>query len=208
MAVGIKPRFRDYLATVSGLIEPVEAQRLARLAADTPPWSRIVEIGSHTGLSTCWLALGARTGNGAHIVAVDPWPDPRPPGPGYDDDPFDLGSGDAVFERFTANLNAVGAWDEVTVIRTTSAVAAGIVCNPVGLLFVDAVHEYDAVAADIRAWVPRVIAGGWVAFHDYWDDPERTKRSPVADAIDDVLPAYGPWRGTGVVWNTYLARRA
>ena len=34
------------------------------------------------------------------------------------------------------------------------------------MLFVDGSHEYDLVLEDFEKWVPKVIDGGWVAFHD------------------------------------------
>lgn len=35
------------------------------------------------------------------------------------------------------------------------------------LLYIDADHSYEGVLADLRAWVPKVMAGGFVALHDY-----------------------------------------
>src|SRR5947209_732236 len=38
--------------------------------------------------------------------------------------------------------------------------------EPIELLFVDGSHEYDLVLEDFEKWVPKVVDGGWVAFHD------------------------------------------
>lgn len=177
------------LSVMQGLIQPGEGLRLASIAADVPPEAGIVELGSHTGLSTCWLGNGSRLGAGAHVFAIDPWGDPRP---GSKDDPFDLVTGNAVLERFMGNLTAEHLWDRVSIIRTTSTSAAAQrfvlgLPDDVGLLFVDAVHEYDHVVADLEAWVPSIPTNGYLACHDYFDDPACTIRGDVARAIDDTL---------------------
>ena len=89
MSAGMLSReTRNWLVRTQGLIENAQGERLAELAYYVPRNMAIVEIGSHTGLSTCWLAAGSRAGNGAHVTAVDPYPDPRP---GSKDDPWELG---------------------------------------------------------------------------------------------------------------------
>lgn len=34
-------------------------------------------------------------------------------------------------------------------------------------VFIDADHSYDAVKADIAAWLPKIRDGGWITGHDY-----------------------------------------
>jgi hypothetical protein len=58
----------------------------------------------------------------------------------------------------------------------------------VGLLFVDADHDYEAIRADLRAWMPVVVQEGWVAFHDVgqWSGPTRA----AADLLDAGFKRY------------------
>jgi cephalosporin hydroxylase len=53
------------------------------------------------------------------------------------------------------------------------------------LVFLDAMHTYEDVKADIERWRPKVRAGGVMAFHDYGhgDFPG------VKQAVDEV---FGP----------------
>ena len=44
-------------------------------------------------------------------------------------------------------------------------VRAGIA--EVGLLWIDSTHTAEHVTAELAAWLPLVIVGGIVAFHDY-----------------------------------------
>jgi hypothetical protein len=210
----IPPDVHAWLANTHGLIEVVEGEHLAMLAAKVPASEAIVEIGTHTGLSTCWMAAGATRGGGAHIFAIDPWPAPRPPSPHYNDDPWGLGP-EGVLERFRSNV--AGTTQEVpgedyraaiTAIRATSQEMASRWLKPIGLLFIDAIHTYDEVFADYRAWSPHVAPGGWIALNDYWDDPDRTWPGDTARVIDDVIVPSGNWGEGEVVWNTWVARRS
>lgn len=48
----------------------------------------------------------------------------------------------------------------------TSEEAAKKFRKPVELVFVDGDHEYESVMSDFESWFPKVIEGGWMAFHD------------------------------------------
>ena len=189
-----------------GLIQPVEGEFLAELAAKVPADRTIVEIGAHTGLSTCWLGNGAREGNGAHVITVDPWLDPDPALLPFAD-PFEFGTGDAVLARCMDNLASEDLLDTVTVIRATSLEVASWWVNPVGMVWIDALHDYEPACADARAWAPKVQPGGYLVFHDYWADPQMTVRQGVAGAIDDVVVPMGCYTDVTMTWNTWSACR-
>jgi hypothetical protein len=193
-----------WLDNTQGLIEPEEGRRLATLASWVPRNQAIVEVGSHTGLSTCWLAAGSRSGLGAHIIAVDPWPAPRP---GSLDDPWELGP-EGVLQRFKDNVAGVTQdtsredyGDLITAIRIRSEELAACWVKPIGLLFVDAVHEEAAVKADYAAWSSHVADDGVIAFHDYGDSYPGCKRGI------DYVAATGLWEPLGVVGSLWVGRR-
>lgn len=50
-------------------------------------------------------------------------------------------------------------------------------------VFIDAGHTTSAVAADIRAWAPKVRPDGWLIGHDWWFPS-------VQVALDDMLPGW------------------
>jgi predicted O-methyltransferase YrrM len=128
---------------VSTSLTANEAQALARLA----PGRDVLEVGSAFGFSACVMALaGAR-----HVTAVDPhtW----------------LNSHEAM----TANLDAAGVTDVVTVVRGTSPDAlAGL--GPFGLVFIDGDHGAAAVMADVEAARKLLATGGILAVHDLGED--------------------------------------
>jgi hypothetical protein len=190
--------WRRRLLRMPGLIEPEQGLRLADLASTVPSWAAIVEVGSHTGLSTCDLGHGS---TGAHVFAVDPWAAPRP---GSRDDPFGLGTGRAVYDVFAGNLTAEGLWPVVTPLASTSAEVAAIWRAPVGLLFIDAIHTEEAVRADLAAWLPHLIDTGWVALHDYDTDP--THDYYGVSVVADGMAADG-WQVAPRVGSLWTAHR-
>lgn len=173
---------------------------MAALASQVPAHQAIVEIGTHTGLSTCWMAAGSDEGKGAHVTAVDPWADPRP---ATLDDPFGLIDGNGVYRRFEDNITSEGHWGTVTPLRATSTVAAAVWVQPVGLLFIDAIHEYDAVRTDYLHWQRHIPVGGWLALHDYTTDLDHAYYG-VAMAVQEIIEPTDCWGEpviTGYLWT-------
>jgi hypothetical protein len=48
----------------------------------------------------------------------------------------------------------------------TSDEAAARIAGPIELLFIDGDHSYEAVRRDAELWLPRLMDGGTVMFHD------------------------------------------
>ena len=63
-------------------------------------------------------------------------------------------------------IERAGIADLVTPIAALSQPAADDFDQPIELLFVDGSHEESLVREDFDKWVPKVLDGGWVAFHD------------------------------------------
>lgn len=75
----------------------------------------------------------------------------------------------------------------VTVLRGLSGeMAKHVVDDSVALCYVDCLHTYEGVKADIEAWYPKVKPGGVMAFHDY----ENTSYG-VKQAVNEFAAANG-----------------
>ena len=140
-------RVKPLLTGVPGWLTDEEGEALYELAKRCTGRGAIVEIGSWKGKSTICLGLGSRAGNGVRIVAIDPHTDYR-------------------FGDFKANIERAAIADLVTPVPALSHAAADDFREPIELLFVDGSHEEEDVRADFDQWVPKVVDGGWVAFHD------------------------------------------
>lgn len=54
--------------------------------------------------------------------------------------------------------------------------------NYFDFVYIDADHRYEAVKADIIAWLPKVRAGGFLCGHDYGE------KDGVTKAVDELFP--------------------
>jgi predicted O-methyltransferase YrrM len=140
-------RVKPLIADVPGWLTDEEGEALYELARRCTGRGVIVEIGSWKGKSTICLGLGSRAGGSVRIFAVDPHADYR-------------------FGDFKANVERAGIADLVTPMPSLSQDAAQGFDEPIELLFVDGSHVEADVRTDFDQWVPKVVDGGWVAFHD------------------------------------------
>lgn len=140
-------------AGIEGWLSEAQGRALHQAAAHASGRGAIVEIGSWKGRSTAWLAHGARE-RGLRVLAVDPHVNSR-------EDPHAR-----TFEAFQENLRRAGVREVVDPLVMSSAEAVRLVTAPVELLFVDGDHSVEGARRDAELWLPRVMAGGTVLFHD------------------------------------------
>lgn len=161
---------REVASAIDGWLSDAQGCALFQAAAATTGKGLIVEIGSWKGRSTVWLASGARLA-GARLYAIDPHTRSH-------EDP------DAnTFGEFRTNLTRAGVDDLVEPLVMTSPEAARTLHGPVELLFVDGDHSYAAVRRDADLWLPRLVDGGVVMFHDVgtagYSGPRRVFRESI-----------------------------
>jgi MMP 1-O-methyltransferase len=147
MSDAFASRVKPLIAEIPGWLTDEEGEALYELARSCRGDGVIVEIGSWKGKSTVCLGLGSQAGNNVPIYAIDPHADYR-------------------FGDFKDNIERAGIAGLVRPIASLSQPAADGFDEPIELLFVDGSHEYDLVLEDFEKWVPKVVDGGWVAFHD------------------------------------------
>jgi predicted O-methyltransferase YrrM len=140
-------KVKPLIADVPGWLTDEEGEALYELARSCTGKGVIVEIGSWKGKSTVCLGVGSQDGGGVPVYAIDPHADYR-------------------FGDFKTNVERARIAELVRPIASLSQSAADDFDEPIELLFVDGSHEYDLVLEDFEKWVPKVVDGGWVAFHD------------------------------------------
>jgi len=121
-----------------------EAACLWKWVGRIPPKTKIVEIGRAEGGSTVLIG-SARKDQGTKIVSIDLYP--------VDD------------EQLTALLDELGL-ENIEVIVADSQSFDAMSVGDVGLVFIDADHTYKGVKQDFENWLPAVVSGGLVVFHD------------------------------------------
>lgn len=167
-------------AGVEGFLHCNEFQKLIELAAGKD----VLEVGSFKGLSAYGMAWTAKS-----ITCVDTFRAAT--------------DGQRQTEAFTTLENferATRRFNNVSLVIASSEEAARIVTGDFDLIFLDAMHDYENVKADIGRWWSRVRQGGIIAFHDYghadWPDVKR--------AVDEMFGA--PSGETVVVTLRWVCR--
>ncbi|HTN53247.1 MAG TPA: class I SAM-dependent methyltransferase [Anaeromyxobacter sp.] len=151
---------------IEGWLSDEEADLLvaaaARALSTLPAPHHLVEVGSFCGKATLVLGRVAQALRpDARIHAIDPH-DGRVGA--RDRGVLELGP---TRQKFDRTILRAGLGERVRVVQArTPEVGWG---EPIALLLVDGLHDYESVAADFRHLERWVGEGGLVAFHDYAD---------------------------------------
>lgn len=143
--------------------------------------SRICEVGSWTGRSTrAWADNTPGT-----VWCVDTWMGSK----GDLDDIVEKHGRWWALDQFLNNLNDKLAWkggNVHTLCMDSIEAAEQLRFRPrFDLIFIDACHKYEAVKADILAYMPLLSEGGLLCGHDY------AERCPgVKKAVEELIPNF------------------
>lgn len=172
----IRQLFEEGPKTAKSIEGWMTEEELACLTGLAAACDSVTEIGSWKGRSTFALLSACK----GPVYAVDHWK-------GSKDEVYgphaEAVTGD-VFNQFMQN---VGHFPNLKVRQKSSLDAIPLVPN-CDLVFIDGSHDYDSVAADIKAWRPKarkILCG-----HDYnWPG--------VKQAVDELV---GEVRTVGSIW--------
>lgn len=148
--------------------------------------STVVEIGSYAGESTAVFAAACR-----RVYAIDPW------SPTFETQIFD-GCGDAGVPASSSpdtipSMNLVEQIFDARLAPFKNVVKMKAFSNDVvpqfadrslDLVYIDAIHTYDAVRESIALWQPKLKPQGVMAGHDY-------ARTTWPEVVRAVTEAYG-----------------
>ncbi|KKR15004.1 MAG: Translation elongation factor P [Parcubacteria group bacterium GW2011_GWC1_39_29] len=174
--------------SVRGWLTFREGALLYNLAKGCSNNNSIVEIGSWEGKSTVYISNGSKAGNGAHIFAVDPHTGPEQ----------SVNDNVRTYDVFMKNITGGGAVELITPIVKFSEDAAKDFNRPIGFIFIDGGHAYEAVKIDFDSWYPKVVEGGVIAFHDSikYDGPRRL--------LSEIIPRSRLFKGAGIVDSIFF----
>lgn len=150
-----------------GWLFPAEGPALFE-AALSVPCGPIVEVGSYCGKSTVFLGAAAEQLDTV-VFAVDHHrgsPEMQAGRENHNPAVADSdGAHDTLFE-FRRTIMAAGLEDHVIAVVGASTVVAACWQTPIGMVFIDAAHDFLGCRADFVAWAGWVAPGGVLAFHD------------------------------------------
>lgn len=140
------------LAGVEGFLHCNELHKLVELAANRD----VLEIGAFRGLSAWGMAITAKS-----VTSIDTFR-ANSAGQVQQDKLTTLDD----YLRATERYKHVHAWEN-TSEGAHSALEKRDSHDLWDFVFLDAMHTYEDVKADIARWWPRVRSGGVFAMHDY-----------------------------------------
>lgn len=160
-----------------------------------------IEVGNYLGRSLCSLAEAVQTG-GKHfkIIGVDTCRGSGIEGPrGKDYHGAAVAEGGGAFAgQLHRNIIECGYGDRISMIVADSHTASTFFPDrSIDWVHLDAQHAYEPVKADIRHWLPKVKAGGWLS----GDDFDEEKWPGVVAAVREVLPGAHPWSSQQWRWK-------
>lgn len=158
--------------TVNGQRFFHDRSELLPIIERVPQRGIMVEVGSLAGFSTRLFARHFE-----HVYSVDPYE------AGYDAQDPNSAAARLALAREMFTLRFIDE-PNVTQFREPSAEACSrFPDGTLDFIYIDAGHNYPAVTADIRCWLPKLRDGGVMAGDDYgWDG--------VAQAVREVLPEH------------------
>lgn len=142
--------------TIDGWLTKNEGLLLYLLAKRTVKGD-VVEIGSWKGKSTVFLGLGCLEAGSGKVYAVDP----------HKGDYGQVSvNHKSTLSEFKKNIKRARLNEVIVPVIKTSKEAAEKWNKPLGLLFIDGLHDFGNSELDFRLWSPFIKEGGIIAFHD------------------------------------------
>jgi len=166
---------------VKGFLAPDEGEALYHHALETATLGPCLEVGSYCGKSTVYLGAAAKN-NGGIVYAVDHHrgSEEHQKGEEYHDPDLYDASAQLMdsFRSFRNTMRAARLEDTVVPIVASSRIASKNWATPLGMVFIDGGHSFEAALTDYRSWSTHIVAGGILAIHDIFPDPAKGGQAP------------------------------
>ncbi len=167
--------------TIKGFLEEEEGMCLYETAREASRSHPCLEIGCYCGKSTIYLGTGCRESGGI-LYSIDHHRGSEEQQPGeeyFDPDLLDPDTGRIdTFPWFRKTLAAAGLEETVVPIVAVSAAIARHWSTPLGLVFIDGGHTFEAAYTDYNCWASHIVPGGFLLIHDIFPDPGQGGQAP------------------------------
>lgn len=177
----MRPELAALAEAAKGFMPSDEGLALYGAALSVGADGPIVEIGTYCGKSAVYLGAAAQE-TGSVVFTIDHHRGSEEMQAGWehhDDSIVDVQTGriDSL-PTFRALIEAAELSDHVVGILGDCAVVGRAWFAPAAMVFIDGGHGPTPAHADYEIWAPHVAAGGLLAIHDVFPDPNDGGRPP------------------------------
>lgn len=160
----------------------------------------LLEIGTYCGKSALYLGAAARVA-GTIVYTVDHHRGSEENQAGWEHHDPELVDPETgrmdTLPIFRRTVEQAGLADVVVAIVGSSTTVAAHWTTPIGLLFIDGGHALDVAEADYTSWSGHVRPGGYLVFHDVFEDPDLGGQAPFLVWQRAVVDGFEPVSTTG-----------
>ena len=171
-----------FARSIKGFLDDAEGEYLYETALKASRSGPCLEIGSYCGKSTVYIGMACRE-NKAVLFALDHHRGSEEQQPGeeyFDPGLFDHHTGTVdTFRSFRRTLKTARLEYTVVPMVCDSSVASRQWATPLSMVFIDGGHAFDTVYSDYSLWSPHVQPGGYILFHDIYEDPRQGGQAPL-----------------------------
>ena len=167
---------------VKGFLDRAEGEALHAIARDAGRHGPSLEIGSYCGKSTICIGAACRETNSI-LFTIDHHTGSEEQQPGeeyFDPDLFNYQTFQVdTLTTFRETLRQADLLDAVVPLVCRSDVAARHWDTGLAMVFIDGGHAAETVRLDYESWVPHILPGGYLVFHDIFHNPEEGGQAPL-----------------------------
>jgi len=196
------------IARTKGFLDEEEGGKLYELAREVSGRGPCLEIGSYCGKSSLYLGAGCRVSGGI-LFSIDHHQgnEEQQPGEAYcDPELIDPRTGRInTLDVFRRTIEEAGLEETVVPVVSRSRTVARHWATPLGLVFIDGGHTFEAAFSDYNAWAGHVLPGGYLLIHDIFFDPAEGGQAPRH--IYDLACRSGLFDDLGVLKTLAVLRR-
>jgi len=172
---------KNIIRDVKGFLDEAEGEALYRYSLLASRLGPCVEIGSYCGKSAIFLGTACRRA-GEVLFSIDHHQGSEEQQPGelyFDPAVFDCQTFLVdTFPDFRKTLALAGLENTVVPMICRSELAARSWATPLGLVFIDGGHSYEATRKDYDGWHKHILPGGYLLIHDIFSDPAKGGQAP------------------------------
>lgn len=168
---------------IEGWLTESEALGLYSIARKLPSNATVVEIGSWKGKSTFCIASGLKKGK---VIAIDPFNADAGNDEGSKEEYMQKKGNEDMLLTFKKNMESRGVIDKIIIKKGYSSQFQNET-GSIDFLFIDGDHSIEGCKADFEMFAPKIKPGGYLAFHDYYENRPELGSTYV---IHTILPTY------------------